>query len=343
MYDIVYVGPPTDEWYKLKRKYRTAKIVDSAEKAKLVAFTKMIWIVYPDTIICDDFDFSYSVPNWDLQYHHVFKNGDFFDGIALLSKKNFPSKNEINYRFFIEKKEIDIVASYPKPYDVIFISYNESNADKNFELLKQKVPNAKRIHGVKGIHRAHVAAAKLASTDMFYVVDGDAQICNEFMFDYYIPQYDTNAKNTVYVWKSKNPINNLVYGYGGVKLLPRERTVNMDTSSTDMTTSIGSFFKPMSNISNLTAFNTDEFNTWKSAFRECAKLASKTIQGQIDEETEQRLNTWTTVGHDRKFGEYAIRGARAGMEFGLSRGNDIFLINDFDWLEKKFTEDFKYE
>jgi len=300
MYDIVFVGPPTDEWYKLKSKYRTAKIVDSAEKAKLVAFTKMIWIVYPDTIICDDFDFSYSVPNWD---------------------------------------EIDIVASYPKPYDVIFISYNESNADKNFELLKQKVPNAKRIHGVKGIHQAHVAAAKLASTDMFYVVDGDAQICNEFMFDYYIPQYDTNAKNTVYVWKSKNPINNLVYGYGGVKLLPRERTVNMDTSSTDMTTSIGSFFKPISKISNLTAFNTDEFNTWKSAFRECAKLASKTIQGQIDEETEQRLNTWTTVGHDRKFGEYAILGARAGMEFGISNKSDISLINDFEWLHDRFQQD----
>ena len=29
--------------------------------------------------------------------------------------------------------------------------------------------------------------------------------------------------------------------------------------------------------------------------------------------------TWTT-GHDREFGEYAIRGANAGMEFGPSGG-----------------------
>jgi len=339
MYDIVYFGPPTDEWYNLKNKYRTAKIVDTVEKAKQVTFTKMFWLVYPDTYVCDSFDFSYTVPDWDLQYHHLFKNGKFFDGIALISKKNFPSKNEIIYRFYIQKKEIDIVASCPKPYDVIFISYNEPNADKNFELLQNKIPSVKRVHGIKGIHKAHVAAAELATTDMFYVVDGDAQIYDDFHFDYQIPQYDINAKNTVYVWKSKNPVNGLVYGYGGVKLLPRNMTINMDISSTDMTTSIGSFFKPMDATSNLSAFATDEFSTWKSAFRECAKLASKTIQGQIDEETEQRLKTWTTVGQDHNFGEYAIRGARAGMQFGISNKSDISLINDFEWLYDRFQTD----
>jgi hypothetical protein len=44
------------------------------------------------------------------------------------------------------------------------------------------------------------------------------------------------------------------------------------------------------------------------------------------------------VGHDREFGEYAIRGANAGMQFGLSNSNNIKLINDFDWLEQKFKE-----
>jgi len=92
--------------------------------------------------------------------------------------------------------------------------------------------------------------------------------------------------------------------------------------------------------SNITAFNTDPFNTWKSAFRECAKLASKSIDRQESGETDERLKTWTTVGHDRKFGEYAIRGARAGMQFGLSNKSDISLINDFDWLEEKFNEQY---
>ena len=30
------------------------------------------------------------------------------------------------------------------------------------------------------------------------------------------------------VWRSKNPVNELVYGYGGVKLLPTKLTLDMD-------------------------------------------------------------------------------------------------------------------
>ena len=104
-----------------------------------------------------------------------------------------------------------------------------------------------------------------------------------------------------------------------------------------MTTSISTKFKKMERISNITAFNTDPFNTWKSAFRECAKLASKTIERQNEEETNERLKTWTTVGHDRQYGEYALAGATAGMEFGFSRRTDLRLINDFDWLKEQFN------
>jgi hypothetical protein len=104
-----------------------------------------------------------------------------------------------------------------------------------------------------------------------------------------------------------------------------------------MTTSISKQFKAVPEISNITAFNTDPFNTWKSAFRECAKLASKVIDRQNEDETNARLKTWTTVGHDRPYGEYALSGATSGMEFGLSNKSDISLINDFDWLEEQFN------
>ena len=75
-------------------------------------------------------------------------------------------------------------------------------------------------------------------------------------------------------------------------------------------------FKAMPTISNVTAFNTDPFNTFKSAFRECTKLAAKVIDKQKDHETEQRLNVWCSVGSDKGFGEYAIAGAIAGREYG---------------------------
>ena len=170
---------------------------------------------------------------------------------------------------------------------------------------------------------------------MFWVIDGDADLLPEFNLDHKVSEYDLDC---VHVWRSRNPINNLIYGYGGVKLLPRRLTMNVDVSSTDMTTSISDRFKAMPFVSNVTSFNTDEFSTWKSAFRECAKLSSKVIDRQEEGETNERLKVWTTRAHGR-FCEFAIRGARAGMEFGLSSGSDLRLINDFDWLQERFHMD----
>ena len=225
-------------------------------------------------------------------------------------------------------------------YDIVFISYNELAADKNYAALKQKFPMAKRVHGVKGIHHAHIKAAKKCFTKMFWVVDADALVMENFKFDYIVPEHQLDH---VHVWRSINPINQLEYGYGGIKLFPRKLTINMDTSKTDMTTSITDKFKAMPEVANITAFNTDEFSTWRSAFRECAKLASKTIRGQNNEETEERLKTWCQVGNDARFGKFCISGACSGRDFGydcISKSDNLKLINDFDWLKEKFDAEY---
>jgi hypothetical protein len=221
-------------------------------------------------------------------------------------------------------------------YDIIFISYNEPNADANFEKLKARFPYAHRVHGIKGIHQAHIAAAKKAFTKMFWVVDADAEILDTFNFDYEVSKYDLEC---VHVWRSRNPINDLEYGYGGVKLLPKRLTQNMDISKPDMTTSISSLFKAMPEVSNVTAFNTDPFNTWKSAFRECCKLSSKIIDRQDDVETQQRLEAWCTLNELAPYGAHAYMGAIAGKYFGLFWQNaptELVKINDFDWLKEQY-------
>ena len=162
-------------------------------------------------------------------------------------------------------------------YDIVMITYNELNGTENYNRLKDRFTNVKRIHKVKGIHQAHIAAAEICETDMMWVVDGDAEILEDFCFDYLVPD---NEKQFVHVWRSKNPINDLEYGYGGVKLLPTDMTRSMDLSKPDMTTSISRHFKKMEQVSNYTRFNTDEFTTWRSAFRECCKLASAVIDRQ---------------------------------------------------------------
>jgi hypothetical protein len=223
-------------------------------------------------------------------------------------------------------------------YDIVFISYGEPNAEKNWSLLKSRYPSAKRIDGVKGIHQAHIKAAKKCFTKMFWVVDADAQLLEGFDFNYEVDEYNLN---TVHVWRSINPVNDLIYGYGGVKLLPRKLTQKMDTSKPDMTTSISSEFKAIPVISNITAFNTDSFNAWKSGFRECAKLASKSIERQNDKETEDRLDTWCNVGTGIHFGIDAIRGAKEGRKFGEENKNNaeqLSKINDFDWLYEQFSK-----
>jgi hypothetical protein len=222
-------------------------------------------------------------------------------------------------------------------YDIVFISYGEPNAEANWERLKKRFPLAKRVKDVKGIHQAHIAAAKKAFTRMFWVVDGDAEIVDDFNFDHEVSEYDLDV---VHVWRSRNPINDLEYGYGGVKLLPRKMTLDMDVNTPDMTTSISTKFKAMEQVSNITAFNTDPFNTWKSAFRECTKLAAKVIDGQVDEETETRLMTWCTYVDKRPFNDWAYLGAEDGKMYGMQNAGDIDAlskINDFEWLHAFFS------
>lgn len=282
------------------------------------------------------FDFDYIVPPYDKNYVNVFKNdSDEYSSVYLIPKDYPITKNEAKHGFFINKKEIDIVASKLE-FDITFISYNEVNANENWEKLKSRFPRAIRVNGIKGIHQAHIAAAEACKTSMFWVVDGDAVIEDTFDFYIKVPKWDRDA---VHVFRSRNPINDLTYGYGGVKLLPRNATIDMDINSVDMTTSISKKFVLVDIVSNVTNFNSDPFSTWKSAFRECVKLSSKIIDGQIDEQTQERLDIWCSIGADRPFGEYAIKGAIAGREFGTTYASDrkmLKKINDWKWLENEF-------
>jgi hypothetical protein len=321
-------------------------VIDSYDdylKARESTVTDMFWCIPKEVAPNADFKFDlyFSHHNsYDRAMHHVFKHqfnsAETFNGIMLLSKKLELTKKEIDFRFLIKKKEYDIVASTHRHYDIVFISYNEPNADENFKILQSKFSNVKRVHGVKGIHQAHIEAAKLTDSHMFWVVDGDAIIEDTFNFDYLVTRYE---RDIVHVWKSRNPINGLVYGYGGVKLLPKDLTLNMDVTTPDMTTAISNHFKPMSSVSNITSFNTDPFNTWKSAFRECVKLSSSVIARQDAEETLERLKVWCTLVDNVPYGSYAYLGALAGQKYGQENAGNIpalRMINDFDWLKDQF-------
>lgn len=298
------------------------------------------YVIKPtEELIFLDFDFNYTPDAWDRHYLHVWNN----DTVLRLYCKELALSETYKYddtaldagRAEL-KNHTEMVYSGLVP-DIIFLSYDEPTANENFEKLKKRFPRAKRVEHVKGIVEAHKAAANISKTDMFFVVDADADVVPEFDFSFNPPLYD---RLSVYVWHSRNPVNGLEYGYGGIKLFPRRLVLDYAGRPVDFTTTVSKYFNLIPEVSNITRFNVDPFSAWRSGFREAVKLASRIITNQDDNETKERLDAWCNKGKDEEFGDFVLMGANEGAEFGRQYADQpdmLGLINDFDWLEKRFS------
>lgn len=227
---------------------------------------------------------------------------------------------------------------FPEHLDVVFISYNETNAETNWQRVLEKAPWAKRVDGVEGIFNAHKAAAELSKTDMFYVVDGDAWLVDDWTFDFQPGIFD---RSVTHIWRAKNPINGLTYGYGGVKLFSKQIVESTNNWTTlDMSTTLTPSIKIMDKVSNITAFNTDEFSTWRSAFRECVKLCYNIKQNSLDALSQERLDAWTTPDNSCEFASYASAGAIEAIKWTRECNyamDQLVLINNRQWLTEQFN------
>lgn len=220
--------------------------------------------------------------------------------------------------------------------DIIFISYDEPNADANWMALKQRFPHARRVHGIKGIAAAHMAAARRAATRFFYVVDADAEIAPDFDFSYKPPAYD---QEYVHVWMAQNPATGTAYGYGGVKLFCRDFFKNIQ-QQLDFTTTLTAGIKIMPQIAGTTHFNSDAIRSFRGAFREAVKLAltsrSADCDLQVRQEAALRLKQWCNPVPDCNFREFIIAGALAGLHEVHTNPDrtDLMFINDHDLMVK---------
>jgi hypothetical protein len=277
---------------------------------------------------------DYPVPAWDLPYKHVWTyntaltNGEEVDAITVSYIKESSGRKVIG---------VADVEPINNTFDVVFLTYNEAEADANWQQLQLVCPRAKLVSGVQGIYNAHARAAQVSDTDMFYVVDADAYV-KDFGFDYIPPIQD---RDRVHIWYSHNPVNRLEYGYGGIKLFSKAHFQRLQAGVIDTATSVGEV-KVVPVVACETRFNTDPFSAWKSAFRECVKLSSRLIRNQITKETDERLLGWTSVGSDKPFGPYAIAGAHAGVAYGSANVSNPYAlekINDHAWLIEQFSKE----
>lgn len=308
-----------------------------------LSLTKFVFVVIDPNVDIFNFKFDYVPEVGTEHFVHIWNDSL---NIRLYNRRdlvktvgNFTDSAIAAGKVEFKNHEFEIQTSVQ--YDVFYLSYFEPAADEKFKHLQTIAPHAQHIKNVKGIFNAHKTAANLAKTAMMYIVDADAEIINGFDFSYIPPDYD---RKYVHVWRSMNPVNDLEYGYGGIKLFPVLSLRTAGDWNIDFTTSVAAGLKLMSTVSNITRFNTGLYESWKSAFRECTKLAASAIKNGNAAETEGRLNTWCTVGEARVNGDFVIAGARAGKEFGTANRNNpamLSRINDFSWLREQFRNQYR--
>ena len=229
--------------------------------------------------------------------------------------------------------------------DIIFLSYDEPNAEKNYADLLTKVPWAKRVHGVKGSDAAHKACAAKCETEYFVTVDGDNIIDPAFLE----VEIDLDAlkvtKDYVFSWCGKVHVNHLMYGNGGLKMWTPKFVNNMRThENSDPNDKKGlvefcfdnKYYQFNENYSE-SFTNASPFQAWRAGFREGVKMSLDQGARVKDVKTVwwqnyHRLLTWCNIGADVENGLWSIYGAREGAYLTNCTDWDYANVRDFDWL-----------
>ena len=241
-------------------------------------------------------------------------------------------------------------------YDIIYLSYDEPNAEKNYADLLSKVPWAKRIHGIKGSDAAHKACANLSETDRFITVDGDNIIKPEFLNQ--VLDFDEHAdlEHSVISWCGRNIINGLMYGNGGLKCWPKQYVLDMKThenADPDNPNAQVDFCWDLKYIQQ-NSWYSDVYNNetphqaWRAGFREGVKMAldqgvkpTKEAFLQGHWKNLHRLWVWLMIGSDIENGDWAVLGARAGLYKTMCTDWDYVNVRDFEYLNTLWKEEFE--
>lgn len=239
-------------------------------------------------------------------------------------------------------------------YDIIYLSYDEPNAEKNYADLLTKAPWAKRVHGVEGSDAAHKACAELSETERFITVDGDNIIRPNFLEqEIQIPE-GSDLESSVISWCGRNEINGLMYGNGGLKCWPKEYVLNMRTHENADADNIAAqvdFCWDLKYIQQNSCYSDVHNNetpqqAWRAGFREGVKMAlDRGIKPTKEDflnghwKNLHRLWIWLMVGADVDNGLWAIYGARQGLYKTMCTDWDYVNVRDFEYLNKMWNEE----
>ena len=232
----------------------------------------------------------------------------------------------------------------------IYLSYDEPQKEEFWLKIKNMVPWAKRVDGVKGSDAAHKAAGEASDTERFILIDGD-NMPEESFFNMQLnfTGKDPKYKLAQYRWKAINSINGLRYGNGGMsswtKTYVREMKTHENQTEGDVSRiadfcldSQDSLYWAMHDCYSTTYPNHTSFQAWRAGFREGVKMSlNRGVRPTVNEFKEtvatrnlNNLTIWQNVGMDVDNGEWAIMGARMGTHMTMLTDWDVHTVQWFD-------------
>lgn len=244
--------------------------------------------------------------------------------------------------------------------DVIYLSYDEPQKEEFWLKIKNMVPWAVRVDGVKGSDAAHKAAGEASTTERFILIDGD-NMPDENFFNLQLDftDKDPNYKLAQYRWRAVNAINGLRYGNGGMSSWTKTYVANMkthessdgsDTTAVDFCMdSSDNLYWAMHDCYSTTYPNYTPFQAWRAGFREGVKMvldrgAKPSIEDFRERVATRNLNNltiWHNVGADVENGMWAIYGARVGTYLTMLTDwdhKDVMWFDNFPILWEKYQD-----
>jgi len=242
-------------------------------------------------------------------------------------------------------KHIDIA-----DLDCIYLTYDEPDKEEFWVKIRNMIPWAQRVDGVKGSDAAHKAAATASTTERFILIDGD-NLPDERFFNLTLELPDAQWESAVFRWRARNHINGLMYGNGGLSSWTRTFANNMRTheatdgrAETEIEFCFDPLYWPMHDCYSTTYPNGSAFQAWRAGFREGVKMclnqgrrpSLSEFKNQVHRRNLDHLTIWQNVGRDVDHGVWAIAGARMGTYMTMLTEWDYRLVQDFNALAEIF-------
>ena len=224
------------------------------------------------------------------------------------------------------------------PLDIVFLSNGEKCADENYEHLvnvTKNVPNrVVRVDGVNGRAAAYHAALNASNTPWAFTVFAKLKVDNKFDWNW---QPDRLQISKHYIFYATNPVNGLVYGHQAM-IAYHKKLVLANDGNKGLDFTLDDEHEVVELNSGTAIFNTDEFSTWRTAFREAIKLrADNTYMSK------QRLNVWITKA-EGDFAEYSIYGSQDAVAYYDEVAGDMAKLKlsyEWNWLQDYFSKKYK--